>query len=227
MPLHITASLQAAAARTDTAPHQFPALRTEDLRQAVLSQKRQRLFVFVVDTSDSMADGTTASRIAMAKGAVLSLLNRAYISRDRVCLVTFGDDRADLVLPPTGSIDMARKKLQALPVGGSSPMARGLLESWKVIKRTRQKDGATKPLLILLSDGAVNAPISRSAEPQEEVIALAGRMSADGVPALVIDTGASQPGGLMTKLAESFGTTCRGIEQLRRRTIIETMDRAE
>ncbi|PLX78932.1 MAG: magnesium-chelatase subunit D, partial [Desulfuromonas sp.] len=49
-----------------------------------------------------MGEGATRSRISVAKGAILSLLDQAYLNRDKVCLITFRDDEADIVLPPTG-----------------------------------------------------------------------------------------------------------------------------
>ncbi len=60
--------------------------------------------LFVVDASGSMA---ARQRMGAVKGAVLSLLLDAYQRRDKVGMVTFRGKDAELVLPPTSSVDAA------------------------------------------------------------------------------------------------------------------------
>ena len=54
-------------------------------------------------------------RAAAATGAVLGLLVDAYQRRDRVALVTFRGDGAEVVLRPTASVEVARNRLDELP----------------------------------------------------------------------------------------------------------------
>src|SRR4028119_1735549 len=65
------------------------------------------------------------TRMEAAKGAVLGLLLDAYQRRDRVALVTFRGDDAEVVLRPTGSVEVARARLTELPTGGPAPPAPG------------------------------------------------------------------------------------------------------
>ena len=52
-------------------------------------------------------------RMEQVKTAVLSLLLDAYQRRDKVGLVTFRGDGAEVALPPTHSVDIAARRLAA------------------------------------------------------------------------------------------------------------------
>jgi len=226
-PLHLSDTLLAAASRRTPGCTEKFKLKKADLRQAIHTVPQHRLVIFAVDASDSMGEGTTTARIAIAKGAVLALLKSAYINRDRVCMVIFQDGQARTVLAPTTSIDMARKQLRILPVGGSTPLSRGLLECWSIIRRERQADPSGKPLLVLLSDGEANAPISKSNNPDEEVLDISQKMAADGIAALIIETGVSRVNRLMQQIAETFQTTCHRSSDLKVARLVELVEKSE
>ena len=61
-----------------------------------------------------------------------------YLTGNRVGLVVFQKDRATLVLPPANSIQLARKALSDIPVGGKTPLSAGLyLAHRQVLEETR------------------------------------------------------------------------------------------
>ena len=101
-------------------------LRAEDLRVAVREGREANLVLFCVDASGSMA---ARKRMTQVKTAVLSLLMDAYRRRDKVGLITFRGQGAELVLPPTHSVEIAARRLDELPAGGRTPLADRPLEA--------------------------------------------------------------------------------------------------
>jgi magnesium chelatase subunit D len=167
------------------APHQREgelAVKIEppDLREKVKERKVGSDILFVVDASGSMG---AKRRMVAAKGAVLSLLTDAYQRRDRVGMIAFKGDKAEVLLPLTNSLELAHKKLQELPTGGRTPLALGLSTGLELLKR--EKD--TLRILVLITDGKANVSLD-GGSPIEEAKSLACRIKEEGINLVVIDT---------------------------------------
>ncbi|TMR00779.1 putative cobaltochelatase [Actinomadura soli] len=153
---HVVATMLAAA------PHQRArgrsgaglVLRPDDLREAAREGREGNLVLFVVDASGSMA---ARRRMTTVKTAVLSLLLDAYQRRDKIGLITFRGRTADLVLPPTSSVEAGAARLRALPTGGRTPLAAGLVRAAEVLRAERLRDPARRPLLVIVTDGRATA----------------------------------------------------------------------
>jgi magnesium chelatase subunit D len=126
-------------------------------------------------------------RMTATKGAVLSLLLDAYQRRDRVGMVVFRKNTAELVLPPTNSVDLAEKHLSILPTGGRTPMAHGLKLGMETIKECVRKDNRILPLLVLVSDGRANVNLY-GGDPVEEAKVIAREIGSGGIQSIAIDT---------------------------------------
>jgi magnesium chelatase subunit D len=155
-----------------------------DLREKVRERKTGNLIVFVVDASASM---DAEQRMAATKGAILSLLQDAYVRRDRVAVVVFKNRSAEVVLGPTSSVSLARRRLERLSVGGTTPLTHGLLAGLNVINSERLRDATVRPLLVLISDGRGNISMFKE-EPLIEAQKVAAMISAERIEALVIDS---------------------------------------
>ncbi|MFE7467128.1 putative cobaltochelatase [Streptomyces sp. NPDC057499] len=209
--LHLAATVQAAA------PHQRArgrsgrglVVRRDDLRQATREGREGNLVLFVVDASGSMA---ARQRMAAVKGAVLSLLLDAYQRRDKVGLVTFRGRDAEVVLPPTSSVDAAAARLELLPTGGRTPVAAGLLKAHEVLRVERLRDPSRRPLLVVVTDGrATGGP---------GPVALASRAArlhaAQGTASVVVDCESGPVRlGLAAELARDLGGSAVTLDELR------------
>jgi len=186
-----------------------PSLTRDDLRKKIYLRPQRTLIIFLVDSSDSMGEGTYA-RIKTAKGAVLAILAKAYQKRHRVGLVTFREESAEILLQPTSSLALAQQKLKALPTGGATPFAHGLMKAWRLIKTERLKYKGIRPLLVILSDGEANVPYAsgrKTSEITAELFAIAEQIGRDNITTITIDSESlPKRSNTMNKIAElSFG----------------------
>jgi magnesium chelatase subunit D len=176
--LHLTATVMAAA------PHQARRGRTgpglllnvADLRERRREGRESNLVLFLVDASGSMA---ARRRMEAVKGAVLSLLLDAYQRRDKVGLICFRGEGAQVLLPPTSSVDAAARRLETMPAGGRTPLAAGLAEAHATLARERLRDPRRRPLLVIVTDGRH----TRGSAPRQP----AARLRHDGIECVVVD----------------------------------------
>ena len=203
--LHLFATLLSAAERAGAGP-----LRPGpgDVRRAIREGREGNLVIFVVDASGSMA---ARDRMAAVSGATLSLLRDAYQRRDKVAVITFRRQEAQLLLPPTSSAHIAGRRLARFDTGGKTPLAEGLLAARELIVREKARDRARRSLVVVLTDGRATAgpdPLGRSR-------AAAARLVAEGAAAVVVDCETSYVRlGLAEQLARHLGAPTVRLEQL-------------
>ncbi|MBC7342420.1 MAG: putative cobaltochelatase [Clostridia bacterium] len=198
------------------------AIETPDIREKVREKRIGDFLLFVVDASGSMG---AAQRMVAAKGAVLSLLFDAYQKRDRVGMIAFKGEGAQLLLPPTNSVELAHRCLQELPTGGRTPLAAGLLKAYEVARAHLFKNPHLSPLLVIISDGRGNVGLANG-KPLEDAWRVADLIrEEERIKSVVVD--AEKEGflhfGLARRLAETLGAAYYRIEDLRATTLVEAV----
>lgn len=194
----VVATARTAAARRAADPTSPAGIVAADLREPVREAKAGNLLVLAVDASGSMG---AADRMAAVKGALLGLLVDAYQRRDRVALVTFRGDGAEVALAPTASVELARRRLEDLPTGGETPLAEGIRTAADLADRSTTD--TLRPLLVVVTDGRATG----AGDAVDAAILEAAVVRHRGVPSVVVDVedGSGPRLGLAARLAEALG----------------------
>ncbi len=198
----IDATVRAAAGRGASGSAGRLEIKRDDLRTKVRTRRMGASIVFCVDASGSMSAG---ARIEAAKAAVMGLLSDAYVRRDRVGLVAFRGDGAEVLLTPTSSVELAKARLRTLPTGGATPLAAGITRSLELLAAEARRDPTCMLWLVLVTDGRANVASggpSGAADAREA----ASHVAEAGVHALLVDTSpAASSGAFAREIARSAG----------------------
>ncbi|MBI9074066.1 MAG: magnesium chelatase subunit D family protein [Desulfatibacillum sp.] len=230
--LALDATLRAAApfARTRPAGPLAIPIRPWDWRRKTRTHKSGALFVFVVDASGSMGNHL----MTQTKAAIMHLLAQAYRERSEAAMVAFKGRRAEILLPPTKSMNLAEKMLRTLPTGGTTPLSAGMALGFRVAQKALNRARVPWPRIVLVTDGRANIGMHNpgrlsGATPlpfHEEVFAVARNIRKEKqIRCLVLDTEEKHPGGLgmAREIATHMGARYVPMHGLQPHSILEAV----
>ena len=173
-----------------------------NIRLKRFRQKHRAAILFVVDASRSQG---ARDRLAFVKGAVLTILARAYCDRDRVGVIIFGDRKAQTVLPYTKSVDLAAKQMEEMKAKGNTPLGMGIREALRLQNQDQRKYPWDLHLMVVLTDGKCNYDVL-AGKPLLLAMAAAKQLGKEASGTLIIDTEKGMFSmGLAKKLAKAAG----------------------
>ena len=193
-------------------------IKQEDLRQKVREKRIGNTFLFAVDASGSMG---ARERMRAVKGAIFYMLQEAYQKRDRVGMIAFRRQKAELLLPITRSVDLAQKCLAELPTGGKTPLADGLAVALQTLFMLNKHDSELEPILVLVTDGRANATEADGGDPVASALKMAERIGKAKITSVVIDTESDFIKlGLAKRVAAAMGANYYTLQRLTKDSII-------
>ncbi|TFF86286.1 MAG: VWA domain-containing protein [Promethearchaeota archaeon] len=135
-------------------------LKLPDIREKIFQYQAPLSIVFVLDASGSMF-----RLLKQMKSVILSLHDEAYQKRDRVGLVVFQGYESIVLCEPTVNLNLVVEKLSTVTSDSWTPLASGLVKGMEVLKLEKQRNSNITPVLVILTDGGSNVPLSSIPPP--------------------------------------------------------------
>ena len=162
-------------------------IQKQDVREKVREMRAGCTILFLVDASGSLG---VRKRMTAVKGAVLSMLRDSYVKRDRIGMMAFRRDSAELVLPPTRSVEYSYRKLEEMPTGGKTPLGEALMTVNQYMTSYSRAHVGEMCYIVIITDGRANVALNEGADANKEVLKLAEDMAIPQVKWIVIDASA-------------------------------------
>ena len=167
------------------------AVSTDDLMGYRYKFKAKVTIILILDTSTSMMPHI----ITLAD--TLSIIQKDIkMYRDRVCVIAVQGKKAKVIIHPTTNIYIVQRAVRELPIGGSSPLADGLLKGLQIIRHEKRRNSNIIALPIVITDGLANVPLYDNESYKEidtgypaqlDVLRIARLYRHEGVPIVVIN----------------------------------------
>jgi magnesium chelatase subunit ChlD-like protein len=141
-------------------------LRAEHLRFVHETPRGGVLHCFVLDCSGSMLAG---QRLALAKGLLVALFDRARAARAEVALICFGGADADVRFGPAVPRWWNERWLRPVGGGGGTPLTSGVRRAAQLLERSARIKPAQQRRLWILTDGRTRDEPARPRDADDVV----------------------------------------------------------
>ncbi|MBE0523015.1 MAG: VWA domain-containing protein [Methanosarcinales archaeon] len=176
-------------------------VKKSDYREKVRRRRIATLIDIVLDTSGSMDE---IDKVDITRSVIVALLKDAYQRRDKVSMVSYSGRKAETVLPFTSSVERAKRYLENIPFGGTTPLASGILTGLHGLHNEIKKDPSNIPIMILVTDGKANVPLEVGGNIHRELMVVLKYLVNEGIHVLVVDM-SSEGSYLAREISEKSG----------------------
>lgn len=190
-----------------------------DYREKVRRRRIATLINIVMDTSGSMDE---MDKVDITRSVIVALLKDAYQRRDKVSLVTYSGRKGELILPFTSSVELAKRYLETIPFGGTTPLASGILIGLHALHNEIKKDPSTIPIMVLVTDGKSNVPLEVGGNIRRELSKVLHHLISEGIHLLVVDM-SSHGSKLASEIAEEVNGRYYQPERLNKETLYKAI----
>lgn len=173
----IDATLRAAA----LASNGIIDVKSEDIRHKVRKHGAKASIALIVDISGSMFSERKANRV---KGILNSLVEDINRHQDKISVVGFKGDEAQIIIPTTRRASSFQEQIDNIRVGGTTPLASGLKKGYEILKKEKLRDEYV-PMMIILTDGMPNIGIDQG--PIQDALKIAGDLKEKEILTIVIN----------------------------------------
>ncbi len=115
---------------------------------------RAVLHLILLDTSASVLN---EQAFAKAKGVIMNIAQAAYLLRERISILGFGNQQVQTLLAPVRAPKQVQQRLDNLPAGGGTPLLLALNQTQQLIQRLRRQQQQLQIQLYILTDGRIAA----------------------------------------------------------------------
>jgi magnesium chelatase subunit ChlD-like protein len=217
----LDATIRAAALRSGETPL---AVRAEDLRRRIREHRSPFTVCFIVDNSWSVHAERMVEKV---KGIVFELLQDATRRGDKVALIAFkgGVPEATVALPPTGSCALARRRLEAIPLSGQTPLGDALRRARLLLRAELLRHPNAVPLVVVVSDGLPTVPVRPGVDAVADLLAEARALRRARIGCVIAEV-ASQDAGCAEALARESGGLVLPLARLAANVVLEAVEEA-
>ncbi|MBC2699313.1 MAG: VWA domain-containing protein [ANME-2 cluster archaeon] len=194
-------------------------VKKSDYREKVRRRRIATLINIVMDTSGSMDE---MDKVDITRSVIVALLKDAYQRRDKVSLVTYSGRKGELVLPFTSSVERAKRYLETIPFGGTTPLASGILMGLHSLHNEIKKDPSTIPIMVLVTDGKSNVPLEVGGNIRRELSMVLHYVISEGIHVLIVDM-SSHGSKLASEIAEEVNGRYYQPERLNKETLYKAI----
>ena len=142
---------------------------------------KTHLHILLVDTSSSAVSGGALENV---KGVIRTIAKQAYLNREKLCIIQFGNNNVSLVQPPKRPPKTFLPIENQITAGGGTPLRKALKYTESLFRRWNLHQQHLERSLYLFTDGRTNDRI--------EDIKLSGQLTVVDTESTVLRLGRSE-----------------------------------